>query len=329
MLLSGDIGGTKTVLAVFSAESGPYHPLIEKTYPSTHYDSLEEIITTFLDGVNLPVRAACFAIAGPIISDRAKITNLSWVVDSQNLKSTFGWQEIKLLNDLQSVAYAIAILEPGDIHTLNPGIQVAGGNIAVLAPGTGLGEAFLAYHNGRYIAYASEGSHAAFSPVGDLQIGLLKYMNEQGFSHVSYERVCSGRLGIPNIYAYLKSIHYAPEPDWLTQQLEGCEDPTPVIAGAALDQSRSSELASATLDMFVNILGAEAGNMALKLLSSGGIYLGGGIPPRILPRLCQPKFLEAIVSKGRFRDMLSSYPVHVILNAKAALLGAASYGFAQ
>ena len=328
MLLAGDIGGTKTVLAVFSAENGPYHPLVEKSYPSTHYDSLEQIITSFLGEVNLPVSSACFAIAGPIIAGRAKITNLTWVVDSQNLKSTFGWHAVLLLNDLESVAYALAILGPGDIHTLNPGKPVLGGSIAVLAPGTGLGEAYLTYHNGRYLAHASEGAHVSFGPVGDLQIGLLKYMNAQGFSHVSFERVCSGGLGIPNLYAYLKSIDYALEPEWLAQQLAGTDDPTPAIVNAALDHNRPCELASAALDLFVDILGAEAGNMALKLLTSGGIYLGGGISPRILSRLRQPRFLEAIFAKGRFREMLSSYPVHVILNPKVGLLGAAAYGFA-
>jgi len=326
--LIGDIGGTKTILAIFSEESGPYRPLIEKTYPSTRYASLEEIISEFLAESHLAVGTACFAIAGPIVNGRARITNLTWVIDRENLKDVFGWPEVKLLNDLESVAYAIAILGEEDIETLNPGKPVKGGNIAVLAPGTGLGEAFLTYHDGRHVAHASEGSHVAFGPVNELQIGLLRYMQAQGFSHVSYERVCSGGLGIPNLYAYLKTIEYAPEPGWLAEKLAGCEDPTPAIVNAALDASQPCALAEATLDLFNDILGAEAGNLALKVLSSGGIYLGGGISPRILSKLREPCFMEAVVSKGRFREMLANYPVHVILNPKAGLLGAAAFGLA-
>ena len=325
-VLIGDIGGTKTILAVFSSESGPNKPLVEKTYPSTHYDSLEAIIAEFLAEVKLPVASACFAIAGPIVAGRAQITNLTWVVDRDNLKSTFMWPEVKLLNDLESVAYAIPILGPSDIHTISAGAPVEGGNIAVLAPGTGLGEAFMTYKDGRYKAHASEGSHVSFGPIGELQIGLLRYMNQQGYSHVSYERVCSGGLGIPNVYAYLKDSGYAEEPAWLAEQLAAAEDPTPIIVNAAQDQSRPCELAAATFKLFVAILGAEAGNLALKVLASGGIYLGGGISPRILAELESPEFLEPLRSKGRFQEMLTRYPVHVILNPKAGLLGAAAFG---
>lgn len=325
-VLIGDIGGTKTILAVFSSETGPNKPLVELTYPSTHYASLEAIVAEFLAAVKLPVASACFAIAGPIVAGRAHVTNLAWTVDSEVLKSTFMWPEVKLLNDLESVAYAINILGPSDIYTINPGVPVAGGNIAVLAPGTGLGEAFLTGKDGHYQAHASEGSHVSFGPVGPLQIGLLQYMNQQGHHHVSYERVCSGGLGIPNLYAYLKSIGHAEEPAWLAEQLAGAEDITPIIVNAAQDSTRPCELAVATLDMFVAILGAEAGNLALKVLSSGGIYLGGGISPRILTNLESPEFMDALRNKGRFHEMLSKYPVHVILNPKAGLLGAAAFG---
>ena len=325
-VLIGDIGGTKTILAVFSSDSGPNKPLVEMTYPSTHYASLEAIVAEFLAAVKLHTASACFAVAGPIVAGRAQVTNLTWVVDSEALKSTFMWSEVKLLNDLESVAYAIGILGPGDIHTISPGEPVAGGNIAVLAPGTGLGEAFLTYEGGRYVAHASEGSHVSFGPVGSLQIGLLQYMNQQGHSHVSYERVCSGGLGIPNVYAYLKAIGHAEEPAWLAEQLASAEDPTPSIVNAAMDTSRPCKLAAETLRLCVDILGSEAGNLALKVLSSGGIYLGGGISPRILSSLESPEFLNALRSKGRFRGMLSRYPVHVILNPKVGLLGAAAVG---
>lgn len=324
--LIGDIGGTKTILAVFSTEMGPHKALVEKTYPSGRYDSLEAIIAEFLAAVDLPIERACFGVAGPVFGGRAQITNLTWVIDQAALQEAFHWPAANLLNDLEAVANAIPILEPEDIHTLSAGKPEACGNIAVLAPGTGLGEAFLTCAEGRYYAHASEGSHASFAPVGQLQIGLLSYLNQQGFDHVSYERVCSGALGIPHLYAYLKASDQAAEPAWLAEKLAGCDDPTPIIMGAAQDRARPCDLAAAALDLFVAILGAEAGNLALKVLSTGGIYLGGGISPRILAHLEQPAFLEALRSKGRFRDMLANMPVHVILNARAGLLGAAACG---
>lgn len=325
-VLVGDIGGTKTILAVFSSEIGPRKPLVEMTFHSASYDTLEAIISEFQGVTNLKTDRACFGVAGPVVGGRARITNLTWVVDSDNLKAAFGWPAVGLLNDLEAVAYAVEILAPEDIHTLSAGTPVPGGNIGVLAPGTGLGEAFLTYGQGRYHAHASEGSHVSFGPVGALQVGLLAYINQQGFEHVSYERVCSGGLGIPHLYAYLRSIGYAPEPEWLAQQLAASDDPTPVIFNAAQDPARPCALAEATLDLFVEILGAEAGNLALKVLSTGGIYLGGGIPPRIIAQLEKPAFLKALRSKGRFREMLTDMPVHVILNSKAGLLGAAAFG---
>jgi glucokinase len=325
-VLIGDIGGTKTILAVFSTETGPYQPLVERTYPSQHYGSLEAIILEFLAEVELQAERACFGVAGPVLSGRARITNLTWTVDQANLMATFGWPRVALLNDLESVAYAIPILRVEDIHTISAGLPLPEGNIAVLAPGTGLGEAFATNTGGRYHAHPTEGGHASFSPVGQLQMGLLTYLNKLGHHHVSYERVCSGKLGIPHLYNYLKTSGHAGEPAWLAEHLAASEDPTPVIMQAAQDPNRPCELAAATLEMFVSILGTEAGNLALKVFSTGGIYLGGGIPPRILPSLEKPAFLEALRNKGRFRQLLTNMPVHVIMNSRAGLLGAAAYG---
>lgn len=330
MLLVGDMGGTKTVLAVFSAETGPHEPLVEKTYPSGRYGSLEDVITEFLKAVSMPINRACFGVAGPVFTGRAQITNLPWVISEASLCEAFGWEAVKILNDLESVGYAVPILEPADLLTISSGRPVPGGNIAVLAPGTGLGEAFLTYDGGHYRAHPSEGGHVSFGPIDELQMGLLKYMREvKGFSHVSYERVCSGGLGIPNLYAYLKDIGYAPEPAWLAERLANSDDPTRVIMAAALDLENPCKLCSATLDLFVSIMASEAGNLALKVLSTGGIYLGGGIPPRILSHLKKPSFLETLWDKGRFNDMLENMPVHVILNSKAGLLGAAAYGLSR
>ena len=270
--LIGDIGGTKTNLAVFSSDSGPRQPLVEKSYQSTQYESLEAIVSEFLAETKQSVERGCFAVAGPVIAGRAQITNLPWTVNAAKLKSTFNLSDVILLNDLESLAYGISTLNPDDIHTLSEGLPGEGGNIAVIAPGTGLGEAFLTLKEGRYYAHATEGAHASFAPVGPLQIGLLTYLNQNGYDHVSFERVCSGGLGIPNLYAYLKSTGLE-EPDWLAEQLSNSDDPTPVIISAANDSKRPCELAAAVLDMFVAILGAEAGNLGLKVLSTGGIYL--------------------------------------------------------
>ena len=323
--LIGDIGGTKTILAIFSSEAGPREPLIEKTYPSTHYATFEAMVREFLDEVRISVNRACFGVAGPVMGGCARITNLPWVIDASVLSSTFDLSNVKLLNDLESVGYAIPILAPEDVHTIVEGVPVPGGSIAILAPGTGLGEGFLTYDNGVYCSHASEGGHVSFAPVGALQIGLLSYLNEQGHTHVSYERVCSGGLGILNLYNYLKATGLE-EPAWLAEQLSTCEDPTPVIFKAAHDPAHPCRLASATVELFVAILGAEAGNLALKILSTGGIYLGGGMSPRIIGSLETPAFLEALRSKGRFRQLLTNMPLQVIMNPKAGLLGAAAFG---
>ncbi|HJZ48084.1 MAG TPA: glucokinase [Roseiflexaceae bacterium] len=329
MLLAGDIGGTKTVLAVFSPEAGPRAPLAEATYPSGRYGRLEAIVREFMDQVKLAVDRACFGVAGPVVDGTARVTNLSWLMSESDLMKTFGWSAARLLNDLESIAYAVPILAQDDLHTLNVGVPVQQGSIAVIAPGTGLGEAFMTSEGGRYHAHASEGGHASFAPSSELEIGLLSYMRVQlGHGHVSCERVCSG-LGIPNIYYYLKQTSHAEEPAWLTEALASAADPTPVIMDSAMGKTQRCELTTATLKTFISILGAESGNLALKVLSTGGVYLGGGIPPRILPALDEPVFLEAFRHKGRFRELLTQIPVHVILNPKTALLGAAAYGLSM
>ncbi|NIO71836.1 MAG: glucokinase [Anaerolineae bacterium] len=324
MLLAGDIGGTKTNLAIFSPEDGPRAPLAEATFPSADYPSLEALVREFLAQVDLKVEQASFGVAGPVATGRAEITNLPWVMEETQLREALNLSSVRLLNDLAAIAHAVPFLEPADLHTLNVGQPTPGGAMAVIAPGTGLGEAFLTWDGTRYRPHASEGGHADFAPTNPFEVELLRYLQER-FEHVSYERVCSGR-GLPNIYAYLKDSGYADEPAWLTEQLAAADDPTPTIVNAALDSERPCELCVATLNAFVSILGAEAGNLALKVLASGGVYLGGGIPPRILPTLEQKPFREAFRHKGRMSDLLARVPVHVILNPKVALLGAACHG---
>jgi glucokinase len=327
MLLAGDIGGTKTNLAVFSPEDGPRAPLAEATFPSADYPSLEALVHEFLADNKiggLPVERASFGVAGPVGASRATITNLPWMMEETQLQEALNLSSVRLLNDLNAIAHAVPFLEPADLHTLNAGQPASEGAMAVIAPGTGLGEAFLTWDGTRYRPHASEGGHADFAPTNPFEVELLRYLQDR-FGHVSYERVCSGQ-GLPNIYAYLKHSGYADEPTWLTEQLAAADDPTPIIVNAALDSQRPCQLCVATLNAFVSILGAEAGNLALKVLASGGVYLSGGIPPRILPALEEERFMEAFRHKGRMSDLLARVPVHVILNPKVALLGAACHG---
>jgi glucokinase len=326
MLLAGDIGGTKTNLAVFSPEAGPRKPLVEATFPSADYDSLEALAGEFLAQVDFEAEQASFGVAGPVVAGQATITNLPWVMNESQLQAALNLAPggVRLLNDLTAIAHAVPWLEPDDLHTLNTGQADPGGSIAIIAPGTGLGEAFLTWDGSRYRAYASEGGHTDFAPANPFEGELLRYLQER-FEHVSYERVCSGR-GLPNIYAFLRDSGYAQEPAWLAEQLAGADDPTPVIVNAALRGERPCDLCVETLNSFVSILGTEAGNMALNVLATGGVYLGGGIPPRILSVLEGERFLQAFQRKGRLQGLMTRMPIHVILNRKAALLGAACHG---
>ena len=320
MLLAGDIGGTKTNLAVFSPEAGPHAPLAEMTFPSGDYASLEALVAEFLSQVDFAISRASFGVAGPVLAGRAKITNLPWEMSEEYLGEALGFP-VRLLNDLVAVAYAVPFLKPTDLCTLNAGEPAPDGAIAVIAPGTGLGEAYLTWDGVHYRAYASEGGHADFAPNNSLEVELLCYLRDR-FGHVSWERLCSGQ-GIANIYDFLRDNDYE-EPAWLAERLAAVDDPTPVIVNVALGEE-SCAICGVALDIFISILGAEAGNLALKVLATGGVYLGGGIPPRILPALRQSRFIEAFCYKGRLSDLAKRMPVHVVLNPKAALLGAACH----
>ena len=323
MLLAGDIGGTKTELAVFSLMDGPRQPLAHAEFPSGDYPSLEAILREFLARVQIPIDSAAFAVAGPVIEGAAEITNLDWVVRLSNLQETLNLPAVTLINDLQAIALAVSILGPDEVAVLNAGVDQPGGPLAVIAPGTGLGEAFLTWNGTRYQAHPSEGGHADFGPATPLEIGLLQYLQPR-FGHVSVERVCSGR-GLPNIYDYLRDSGFAPETPEVARELAAAEDRTPIIMQRALDTTAPCGLCVATLDLFLAIFGAEAGNLALKVLSTGGVYLAGGIPPRILAVLQNGRFMQAFLRKGRLSDVLERLPVRVILS-RAALLGIAHHG---
>lgn len=324
MILAGDIGGTKTILAVFSAEQGLRAPLSEKTFPSQQYNSLEDIVQEFLAEFDTPIEAACFGVAGPVVEGQARITNLPWIIDTNRLRDVLGIDNVRLLNDLESVACAIPALTTSDLYVLNTGETVTKGAIGVIAPGTGLGEAFLTWDGQTYRAYPSEGGHATFAPRSEVERDMLRYL-WQTYEHVSYERVCSG-MGIPNIYQYFRDTLDTDELPEVVEKLEQAQDKTPVIVNAALDEEHPSEICRRTLEQFVSILGAEAGNLALKVLATGGVYIGGGIAPRIHSVLDDERFMHTFRHKGRFASMLDRIPVYVIRNSKTALLGAARFG---
>jgi glucokinase len=324
LLLAGDIGGTKTILALFSYEEGPLQPLNETSFASNSYPSLDAIIEDFFSQAKASAATACFGVAGPVREGRAVITNLPWQPDTRMLQSTHCFSRATLINDLAATGYAIPHLEQSDFFTINKGLQTSHGALGIIAPGTGLGEVIFTWDGSQYLAVPSEGGHTDFGPSSETESQLLDFLKQQ-FGHVSYDRICSGR-GIPAIYDFVKSLGQFDEPDWLAKQLTSAEDPAPVIVNAALDGTRNCDICRGTMQLFISILGAEAGNLALKGLTTAGMYLGGGIPPRVLPFLKEEIFMESFSSKGRMRYLLHDIPVKVILNPKAALIGAASFG---
>ncbi len=319
--LAGDIGGTKTRLALSSREADDCELSEIESFPSQEYASLEDIVLAYLAERPVKLIGASFGIAGPIFEGRARVTNLSWVVEEGSLSHALGGIPVKLLNDLYAIASAIPYLKSKDLMTLIPGEPAIEGAKGVIAPGTGLGEGFLLWDGERYRPYPSEGGHTSFGPETSLQLELLNYLDPI-FGHVSYERVCSG-MGIGNLYKFLRDGKGFEEPDWLAELLAGVKDPSPIIAKAALENK--AEICSQTMDLFVSILGSEAGNLALKVLTTGGIYLGGGIPRRILPLLNGKSFRQGFLDKGRFTEMLTKVPVYVITHPAAGVFGAACH----
>jgi glucokinase len=324
MLLAGDIGGTKTLLGLYQPESGPRQPIAQAEFHSANYSGLDEIGREFLRQTSQTAQCACFAVAGPVIRGRAHLTNLPWSLEEESLARDLCLKKVVLLNDLKAMAYAVPHLQAEDLYPINSGHRDPHGAIAMIAPGTGLGEAFLVWSGAGYTACSSEGGHADFGPTDEIKAKLWRHVFPQ-YGHVSYERVCSGQ-GLPNIYNFLRDTNFAPEPSEFAAQLASAPDPTPLLVKAALENPAANPLCAAALQIFVDILGAEAGNLALKLLANGGVYLAGGIAKRILPLLSDGRFMQAFVSKGRFADLLMDIPVHVIV-CQAALLGAVFYGF--
>jgi glucokinase len=315
-VLSGDIGGTKTRLAIFEVNGTQLNTLREVSYPSQNYLTFDELIADFLKGSDIPDRAG-FGIAGPVQGRVVQTTNLPWRIDADALQRQFSFKQCVLLNDLEATACGLPALIASDILTLHEGSANAIGNQAVIAAGTGLGEAGLFWDGHAYQAFATEGGHTSFTASNDREFALLKYL-QQRYEHVSWERVVSG-MGIAVLYEFMCHYHHATVPDWLNEEMQN-GDVAAAIANAAM--SERDTLCVETLDWFLQLYGSEAGNLALKMMSRGGVYLGGGIAPKILSRLKNGIFLKAFFNKGRMRPLLEAMPVKVILNDKSALYGA-------
>jgi glucokinase len=324
VILAGDVGGTKTVLATFGRTLAIVR---EAIYPSADYPSLEAILDVFLSpDERRVVTGACFGVAGPVIAGTAQITNLPWTIDAAVLAVQLGGIPVTLLNDLQATALGTLVLPDTAFAVLQPaaGGETApgdGATIAVIAPGTGLGEALLVADGAGYRALPSEGGHADFAPGTDDEIALLRYLRGIHGDHVSYERVLSG-AGIGDLYDFVRTATGAAEPAWLTA-LFATDDRNAVISRTALD-GRDPACVRA-LDMFVEILGAEAGNLALRGLTTGGVVIGGGIPPKILPALRHGRLIDRFNAKGRFARWTRTLSVRVALEPRAALFGAARH----
>ena len=321
MILVGDIGGTKTIMQAVDEAQGTQNPVHEEIYPSQNHGGLDEIIDLFLKKHGFAPTIGSFGVAGPVVDGKAQLANLPWIIDESELKVRWGFRSVILLNDLEAIAKAVPLLKENDLHPINQGVPNPHGNIAVIAPGTGLGEAFLTREPDGWRTHASEGGHADFAPTDDLQAGILQFLINR-FGHVSYERVCSGS-GMPNIFDYLESKEPYEVPAVLRSKLEEQDDKTPVIMENARGDS-PFPICKKTVEIFASILAAESGNMALRLVAKGGVYLAGGIPSRLLDVIGRRHFMDIFLNKGRMASLLSDIPVHVVTNQKCVAIGAAA-----
>ncbi|WP_446744942.1 glucokinase [Silvibacterium acidisoli] len=326
MILAGDVGGTKVHLALYSFERGHLTHYKDEKFPAREYAGLEDIVRKFLtESDNPEVTAACFGVPGPVRGGRLKLTNLPWVIDAREMGLALKIEHLFLINDLEANGYGIPELSADQIFELSAGDSSSVGNRGLVSAGTGLGEAILVWNGKTHIPMASEGGHCDFSPRNEVEIDLLRYLQQTLNGRVSFERVVSG-IGLKNIYQFLRDDKKMDEPAWLKERMAQ-EDPNAVIG--ELGESGESELCAKTLDIFAAAYGAEAGNLALKVLSVGGMYLGGGIAPKILKKMQDGAFMKAFIDKGRLSDLLVHTPVRIILESRCALMGAAAYAEAR
>jgi glucokinase len=318
LILAGDVGGTNTRLGLFEATRGRLRLLSEKTFLSKNYKGLENILVDFLRHQK-GIASACFGVAGPVTEEVIIATNLPWWIDIQSLRKVLPSKKVEVINDLVANAYGISVLKKRDFEILNAG-KIKKGNQALISAGTGLGEAILFWDGQQHVPSPSEGGHAEFGPRNHLELELFHYLSDR-FDHVSYERVLSGE-GLFHIYQFLKdSKRFGSEPSWLSEKMKG-EDPAEVISEMA--RLKKNRLCSKALDLLASIYGAAAGNLALQVMAIGGVYIGGGIAPKIIWKLKDGTFVKAFKDKGRLSRIVTHIPVKVIMNEKTALLGAAS-----
>ena len=325
LLLAGDLGATKTTLACYDAAVWPGPPLEQTTYLNRDFADFDNLLAAFLTSEPQRPTAICLGVAGPVLDQAVRMTNLGWRIEAASLRARFGFRHALLVNDLVATGAGIPLLAPHDLHTLNPKAHPAPEAVlAVLAPGSGLGETFLIPHGGDRLPCATEGGHASFAPRTDEQAELLAFMR-QGHDHVSVEQVCSG-LAIPDLFAFVATGR--PTPDWLRTELDRAVDRTPIIVGAAIEAVRGGrpcDIAVHALALMVDILADEAANLVLKTLALGGVYIGGGLAARLLPLIDAQRFMT-VFARGTYREMLARVPVQVITNPHTALLGAAVCG---
>src|SRR6201994_1667347 len=331
MILAGDVGGTKVDLALCKFDNGQLLTVHDHKYHAREFPGLVEIVEAFLVecrqtlGQTVDVLGACFGVPGPVRHGRLKLTNLPWILDAAQLRIDLKIEHVFLINDLEANGYGIAELTPDQILVLSKGDPAAEGNRGLIAAGTGLGEAILVWNGQSYLPMASEGGHSDFAARNEEEIELLRYLQKTVGGRVSSERVISG-LGLANIYAFCRDVKGLAEPQWLKERMRE-EDPNAVIG--ELGESGASELCAETLNIFISAYGAEAGNLVLKVLATGGLYVGGGIAPKLLKKLQDGTFMKAFTDKGRMSDLLVQTPVRVILESRAALMGAAAYAEAR
>ncbi len=318
MILAGDIGGTNARLALFDVRNGQFSLVAATVFLSQRYSGLDQIVAEFIDTAGIHPAQACFGVAGPVTNGKVEASNLPWTIESSRLASELNLAKTTLINDLEATGWGIGALSPGDLVPLGQVNGTIVGNQAIIAAGTGLGEGGLYWDGSRHHVFASEGGHCDFAPLDDLQVELFKYLQSL-YGHVSYERVLSGP-GLVNVFEFLRDTGRGKVPEWLHEEMQRT-DPAAAISRAGIEGKCS--LSGQALDIFVSIYGAEAGNLGLKLKATGGVFLAGGIAPKILPKLATPLFLEAFLDKGRLRHLMEVMPVKVITNDKLALLGAA------
>jgi glucokinase len=317
LMLAGDVGGTKTELALFEVPRSST-PLREAKYASQNFPDLGAIIRSFLEAEpTVSISAACFGVPGPVIEGCSTTTNLPWTLDERMLARDIPTPRVKLLNDLEAMAWGVMDLPPHEMVILQEGISRPG-NMALVAAGTGLGKALMIWDGTRHVVVSSEGGHVDFAPRNESEMGLLASLQRQ-FGRVSDERVVSGP-GLVNIYRYLRTVRNVAEPAWLTERI-GRGDPSVAVSEAGL--ANEDPVCAETVDLFASVYGAVAGNLALTVLAAGGVYLGGGIAPKLRTKLSDGTFVRAFRDKGRLASLLESFPLRLVLNERAPLLGAA------